>query len=182
MQQKPASWAFNRKANEAAAREAAAQAGAEKTQIEAGLATTRSKRRVEEDLLASLMTSVTAAKKELSIAEAMAQALLEGMELFAQGMFRWMQQHSDSKPRLVWSDAAPKDVEARRALFGQIKPAILMIERLAETVSGAVQELLASERKRLAKDAAFVMGLREDWTPAERARLDQISAAGVPQT
>ena len=161
----------------AAAWAAAEQAGAEKERVEAELVTARRKRRAEEDLLASLMTSVTAARKEVSIAEAMAQALLEGMEMFAQGVFRWMQTQADRKPKLVWSEAAPKDAGARRELVGRIRPAMPMIERLAGTVADAVQELLATERGKLAKDAAFVLGLRDDWTNQQRSELHRIGDA-----
>ena len=57
-----------------------------------------------------------------------------------------------------------------------------MIIRLAQTVDDAVQTVLAAQRKVLARDADFVMRLRDDLDPDQRARLEDIRAAGQIQS
>lgn len=154
------------------------QAQESQTVAQADLAATLARRHAEADLLASTRVSLRAAQQAQSVAEAIAQALMEGMELFAEGVFRWLEGKAEDAPRLTWGAAAPTTKEERETLERRIKPATPMIQRLAETVSAAVQALLAIERKTLAEDAAFVAGLSDDWEPEQQARLDQIQALG----
>ena len=114
----------------------------------------------------------------MSIAEALARALMEGMELFARGVFRLLASAAGRGQELTWSDAAPSDAGERKAILERVRPAGKMIIRLAQTVDDTVQILLARQRKALAEDADFVLGLREDWDPEKRDRLEGIRTVG----
>ena len=103
---------------------------------------------------------------------------MEGPKLFVAGKINWQSGRSGEEPSLKWSDAVPSDPTLRKAIELRIAPAFSMLTKLAGIVSIAVQTLLASERQKLAEDAAFVAGLRDDWDLEQRSRFGRIQTSG----
>ena len=171
--------AENEKSKAATARKEAHQADVRKRTAEAELAAAVLRRRAEEERLAAAQVSLFAARHEQSRAEAFATGLMEGLKLFVAGKINWQSGRSGEEPSLKWSDAVPSDPTLRKAIELRIAPAFSMLTNLAGIVSIAVQTLLASERQKLAEEAAFVVGLRDDWDVEQRSRLGRIETSGA---
>ncbi|WP_168199170.1 plasmid recombination protein [Pseudorhodobacter turbinis] len=111
--------------------------------------------------------------------ESMIIAVEDGIKLIADGMILRNDMPGQDKP-LKWGPAAPKDKEARDGLLKKIRPAWSLISRIAKVISEAVQTLVKAERQKLAQEAAYVAGLRDDWDAEQRAKLEAISKPPAP--
>ena len=111
--------------------------------------------------------------------ESMIIAVEDGIKLIADGVLVLNHQPGQDKS-LNWGAAAPRDSESRSGLIKTIKPALSLISKIAKVISVAVQTLVKAERQKLAEEAAYVAGLRDDWDAEQRAKLEAISKPPAP--
>ncbi len=161
-------------AEEAAARDRARLAKDQHATEELILEATKVNREEEEAKLNVAEEKVRAAKAKAAKVEDTAAILDEAIQLIADGAVHW-NEDPGRKPQLAWGGSAPKDKEERRNIFERIRPKLPIIRKIARMVKDAVQAVLATERAQLAKEAAFVAGLRADWDADQKARLDGLS-------
>jgi hypothetical protein len=102
-------------------------------------------------------------------------AVMEGLELIADGILLWKDKNKQ-KPGFVWGAAAPVDAEKRQNIRERIRPALSFIGRIAQIVNNMVSIAVAAERKQLAEDSAYLIGLRDDWDAEERAKLEVLNS------
>jgi hypothetical protein len=102
-------------------------------------------------------------------------AVMEGLELIADGILLWKDKNKQ-KPGFMWGAAAPVDAEKRQNIRERIRPALSFIGRIAQMVNNMVSIAAAAERKQLAEDCAYLIGLRDDWDAEERAKLESLSS------
>lgn len=166
-------------AEETAARDSAKFAKDQNAAEELILEATKMKREEEEAKLKAAKLEVKAAETAAADIERTADAVADAIELIADGVF---QSNGDpgSAPKLGWGFGAPQGKDERAGILDRVRLAGPFIGRLAQMVKEAVQAVLATERAELAKEAAFVAGLRANWDADQKARLDGLSDMHEP--
>ncbi|OWJ76653.1 hypothetical protein CDV49_14295 [Haematobacter genomosp. 1] len=143
-------------------------------EADAALHDLRGESLAEEAKLAGLVADVEQAELRLAAAIEGADAVALGVGLVATGALH-IDLEKGKQPKLVWGEGAPWAPSARIGLLEAIRPAEPILLRIARAVTEIVRSVLKRERRKLAEDAAFVMGLNDDWTEEQRARLGRIS-------
>ena len=170
-------------AEKAKAQEAMAAAGlAEQRATSARLALEAAERkRVEEELKLKVVSEdIDAAEAEATKVADSAAILEEAIQLIADGAILWKEDRG-STPKLDWGAGAPRQEEERKSLIARIRPAMPIIRKIAQMVTKAVQAVLATERAQVAREAAYVAGLRADWDAEQKAKLDQLREGLEPE-
>lgn len=145
------------------------------------LARTAERRKAEEARLDSSRAKADAAETRAADVERVVDAVEAGIGLIANGALCWSDDAGD-EPRLTWGRGAPEDAADRQQLLQRVRPAGSLIRRIAKLVARTVRRVLAAERRQLAKDAAFVAGLRADWEAEQQAKLDQLRGNSGPDS
>lgn len=138
------------------------------------------KKVAEEERLQAVQAEYKETEAKKGEVESMIIAVEDGIKLIADGMILWNDKPGQDKS-LKWGPAAPKDSEARSGLFKTIKPAWSLVSKIAKVISVAVQTLVKAERQKLAEEAAYVAGLRDDWDAEQRVKLEAISKPPAPR-
>jgi hypothetical protein len=110
----------------------------------------------------------------------LALALKEGMELLCQIVMALTRPKQDktAKPKLIWGPNAPQNPDERNAILDRVAPALPQLAPLGRAITQVIDRALATERQKLARDAALVAALRDDWDAGQKATLERIQREG----
>ena len=155
----------------------------QKTATAAALALEASelKRENEEAKLQTAERAVTVAQTK---AVNLVTAVEAGLTWIAEGEFCWQTFQFMPAP-MGGDEVTDTDREETERLWKRVQPALPWLQRISQVVAKAVHTIFAKERMRLAQDAAFVTGLRNDWDAEQKAKLDALSwgpMSGGPPT
>ncbi|RWR26603.1 hypothetical protein D2T29_20250 [Sinirhodobacter populi] len=141
---------------------------------------TSTKQREIDFLVAQSQKRLESVQEDLSIAEILALTLKECMDLLEKVVLVWIRPKQDetARPRLAWGPNAPQDVKERQELLERIRPALPRLEQLGLAITRTVDQVLSQERRKLARDAALVADLRDDWDDGQKAALERIQREG----
>lgn len=117
-----------------------------------------------------------ATKREQEKAASIIATLNLGLELYAEGMFALTEDHAGTALKIEWTAQArhlPRDEIQKRLL-----PALPLLTRFTDALSGAMDRVFARERRRLAIDATYLADLRDTLTPEQNDRLFSIAEGG----
>lgn len=132
------------------------------------------KRSAVEAELADVEAKVVTAEAKLSKAVSLMKALVEGIDMLGGAVLRWMSGPKPSEEKLVWGPNAPKANEDRMRIATRIKPVMLQLMPLAQSIRRTIEEALSKERAEIAADATYVLEQRENLEAEQQAELTRI--------